>query len=151
MAYCTEAQVEALYAIAIATTAGTDGKTLLLTADQLTAQIANADAFIDSRLFSVAGITLPLTTVPATVMEISRMLAGANALDAAGIPQVTEDGSTGLARGYRDRAMEMLAQMVANPAGITAAVAATRYAYDIDLDDDRVDFETPAKSYLETR
>jgi len=150
MAYCTEAQVEALLVIAIATTAGTDGKTLVLTADQLTAQIANADAYIDSKLVAVSGLTLPLTTVPAAVMECSRMLAGANALKAAGLPAFAEGEAT-----YADdlikRAEALLTALVANPALITSVATAARWDYDTDADDDLVDFEAEAASYLETR
>ena len=151
MAYCTEAQVEALLAIAIATTAATGGKTIVLSADQLTAQIANADAQIDIKLSKVSGLTLPLSTVPAAVMECSRMIAGANALDAAGIPQVTEDGEMGLARGYRKRAEAMLDAMVANPSILTATSTTSRWDYDTTLAADLVDFETEAENYLETR
>jgi len=151
MAYCTEAQVEALLAIAIATTAATGGKTIVLSADQLTAQIANADAEIDAELYKVPGLSLPLSTVPAAIMECSRMIAGANALDAAGLPQVTEDGSMGLARGYRTRAAKILAALVAHPNALTATAATSSWDYDTTLSADLVDFEGEAANYVEER
>lgn len=150
MAYCTEAQVEALLAITIATTAGTDGKTLVLTADQLTAQIANADAYIDSKLVAVSGLSLPLATVPTAVMECSRMIAGANALKSAGLPAFT-DGGENASDFYLKRADEMLTALVANPALLIGSSTAARWGYDTTLAEELVDFEAEAKAYVENR
>ena len=114
MAYCTQADIEDFLTSQLAL-----DTVLQLTADEVAAQISSADREIDIYLAPVVD-TLPFTTVPDAVKEISIQLSAANCLDAgrADFGMQAGNGAPGevpRSQALRSRAYRMLKTLVANP------------------------------------
>jgi len=93
MAYCLQADIETTVGVGLNTepeSAPTYDVYLDLGATQVTRCIASADAEIDMYLAAVA--TVPFTTVPAAVKEVSILLAAARALEQGRLDYVVQDG-----------------------------------------------------------